>query len=430
MTNNDADIPAEIQRNKDNKAPFHDKPDAPKSGRLLPHKFADIFPLIESYELKELTADIKEHGLIEPITLYEGFILDGRNRYKAAFNAGLWPDSSNPPLKDHKFFDTFSGSDDEALSFVMSKNLKRRHLNESQLSMVGGRFEALKQGARTDLVSQDTKSGKSKAGAAETVGVSTPSIARARKVLKKGSKKLQAAVDKGDIPVKTAADIADLSPEEQADILKETETKENPTDKARTAKNAVKKNKRAKQEKALGAKVRALPTTKFGVILADPPWRYENIPMGDLTKSPESHYPTQSLKDILKLKVPSISAPNSVLFLWAVAPMLPEALQVMSKWGFTYKAHLIWHKVGKLGLGYWFRNEHELLLVGIKGKIPAPAPGTQIKSILQAKPGRHSEKPEEVLKLIEKLFPSLPKIELHRRGEPRKGWEAWGNESK
>jgi N6-adenosine-specific RNA methylase IME4 len=81
----------------------------------------------------------------------------------------------------------------------------------------------------------------------------------------------------------------------------------------------------------------------------------------------------------------------------------------------------------KIGTGYWFRNQHELLLVGTRGAVPAPAPGTQARSVIVAPRGKHSAKPVEVREMIERLYPTLPKIELFAR-ERVPGWDAWGNE--
>jgi N6-adenosine-specific RNA methylase IME4 len=105
--------------------------------------------------------------------------------------------------------------------------------------------------------------------------------------------------------------------------------------------------------------------------------------------------------------------------------MLPQALEVMAAWGFQYKTNIAWVK-DCIGTGYWFREKHEHLLVGTKGNIPAPAPGTQDESVLIAPRGRrHSEKPKFVYELIEDYFPNLPKIELNAR-QCREGWDSWG----
>ena len=122
-----------------------------------------------------------------------------------------------------------------------------------------------------------------------------------------------------------------------------------------------------------------------------------------------------------------IAADDCVLFLWATMPMLFEAGEVMTKWGFDYRTGFCWRK-DRQGTGYWFRNEHEFCLVGTRGNIPAPAPGTQWGSVVEAPVTTHSAKPEVVYELIESYFPCLARIELYAR-RPRAGWDAWGLEA-
>lgn len=189
-----------------------------------------------------------------------------------------------------------------------------------------------------------------------------------------------------------------------------------------------KKQRRAARERVLGEMQCALPDQRFGVIVADPEWRFEPYSRETgMDRSADNHYPTSDVQVISMRSVEQIAAKDCVLFLWATVPMLPQALQVMQAWGFAYKSHFAWVK-DKIGTGYWNRNNHELLLIGTKGDIPAPAMGEQEPSALEFPVGKHSEKPEEFLRIIEDYFPTLPKIELNRRGEPRPGWSAWGNE--
>jgi N6-adenosine-specific RNA methylase IME4 len=173
------------------------------------------------------------------------------------------------------------------------------------------------------------------------------------------------------------------------------------------------------------------PERRYGVIYADPPWRFE--PYSRLTgmdRAADNHYPTSTLAEIKSLDVKSIVAADCVLFLWATAPMLPHAIEVMEVWGFTYKTCAVWSK-DRIGTGYWFRNKHEILLVGTRGHVPAPAMGTQWPSLILAPVGRHSEKPEAFCEMIESYFPTLPKIELHARGVvSRPGWDVWGLEAR
>jgi N6-adenosine-specific RNA methylase IME4 len=171
--------------------------------------------------------------------------------------------------------------------------------------------------------------------------------------------------------------------------------------------------------KALGAKV-------YNVIYADPPWRFKvyDVDSGS-DRNANNHYPTMLTEDIAAIKVPA--AEDAVLFLWATSAMLTDALLVMQAWGFTYKASCVWNK-DKIGLGYWFRTKHEFLLVGVRGKIPAPSPGTQPPSIIDAPRGAHSAKPDIFHKLIVEMFPHLPRLEMFARG-PAEGFDVWGNEA-
>jgi N6-adenosine-specific RNA methylase IME4 len=197
----------------------------------------------------------------------------------------------------------------------------------------------------------------------------------------------------------------------------------------REAATAEKKERRASRERILGLHQQALPDQKFGVIVADPEWRFE--PWSRTTgmdRAADNHYPTSCIEDIALRDVESIAADDCVLFLWATVPMMPQAVMVMGAWGFDYRSQFVWVK-DKIGTGYWNRNQHELLLIGVRGKPPAPAPGTRESTVINAPVGAHSAKPEIVLEYIEGWYPTLPKIELNRRGPARVGWSAWGNET-
>jgi N6-adenosine-specific RNA methylase IME4 len=191
----------------------------------------------------------------------------------------------------------------------------------------------------------------------------------------------------------------------------------------------IKQIGRATREAAMAEATRAasaaLGAKLYGVILADPPWRFEPYSqVSGMDRSADNHYSTLTLDDIKALPVPA--ADNCVLFMWATVPMLPQALDVMQAWGFAYKSHCVWVKDG-VGTGYWFRNQHEMLLVGTRGSVPAPAPGEQYASVIEAPRGRHSAKPPAFAEMIEELFPHTPAIELFARA-PCLGWDTWGNE--
>jgi N6-adenosine-specific RNA methylase IME4 len=163
----------------------------------------------------------------------------------------------------------------------------------------------------------------------------------------------------------------------------------------------------------------------YGVIYADPPWRFEPWSRETgMDRAADNHYPTMPTSDIRAIKVPA--AKNCVLFLCATMPMLKDALAVIEAWGFRYKSGCVWVK-DRAATGYWFRFRHELLLVATRGNVPAPAPGEQWDSVIEAAVGRHSEKPAAIAEMIEHYFPTTPKLEMFARA-PRDGWDAWGNE--
>lgn len=194
----------------------------------------------------------------------------------------------------------------------------------------------------------------------------------------------------------------------------------------------AKQQRRTYRERALAertlAAAQALGVTGklYGVIYADPPWRFEpRSRETGMDRAADNHYPTMTLDAIKALPVPA--ADDSVLFLWATAPMLPQALEVMVAWGFAYKSSAVWLKT-RPGTGYWFRNRHEILLVGTRGDIPAPAPGEQPESVIEKAQGGHSAKPAVFADMIERLYPTMPKLELFAR-QARPGWDAHGNEA-
>lgn len=158
------------------------------------------------------------------------------------------------------------------------------------------------------------------------------------------------------------------------------------------------------------------------LILADPPWKYDFSETD--SRKIENQYPTATVEE-MKAHLPE-TAPNCVLLLWATAPKLLEAIELLHLWGFEYKTNAIWDKV-KIGMGYWFRGQHELLLVGVKGKVSPPAEEFRVGSIFTEAREGHSIKPECVYDWIDRSFPHLVKLEMYAR-KARPGWSAWGNE--
>lgn len=183
-------------------------------------------------------------------------------------------------------------------------------------------------------------------------------------------------------------------------------------------------SKRIEFEDRLAELLEEPPPELPNLVLADPPWKYDFAETDN--RQIENQYPTATVQEIIEME-PDTEG-DCVLFLWATVAKLKEALEVMEGWGFQYKTHAVWDK-GKIGMGYWFRGQHELLLVGTKGQFSPPETDNRVSSVFQeTRSAKHSKKPSAVYQWIESAFPQTKKMEMFCR-EPRKGWMAWGNES-
>lgn len=173
-------------------------------GKVRFHAYSEIFPLIEGADFDALVLNIEAHGLREKIVLYKGKILDGRNRFLACEKARV-----KPAYRD------FIGNDEDALEFVISANIHRRHLTESQRAMAAARIANLPLGSN-----QHSAEGVPIGTGSKMLNASVRSTMRARKVIEKGSKDLQRAVDHGDLPVSRAAAVVHLPKSEQLNAAK------------------------------------------------------------------------------------------------------------------------------------------------------------------------------------------------------------------
>lgn len=416
------------------------------------HPLSELFPLMQGREFDELVADIKTNGQREPIwlvpqsapqpgehkcyaydetkcdleisdgvwrcrycdhnpALLEYVILDGRNRWRACESLGIEP-----------FVERYDG--DNPLAFVVSLNLRRRHLSETQRALVAAKIADLPHGVRAD---QSGKlAGVTQPAAAEMLNVSERSVRSARRVVDDGSLELVNAVETDRISVSVAADIAELSKAEQTEIVAKGEKEILQAAKQIRAKKAdTRREERIAIVAAMAAPSPSVPTQRYPVIYADPPWRYE---FSTEDRAIENQYPTMPVEDICAMNVAAMATDDAILFLWATSPKLPEAMSVITAWGFTYRTSAVWVKP-QLGMGYYFRQQHELLLVATRGNMPAPAPADRPRSVVTSDRAAHSEKPAEFAEAIERMYPTLPKIELFCRTGTRAGWETWGNQN-
>lgn len=160
---------------------------------------------------------------------------------------------------------------------------------------------------------------------------------------------------------------------------------------------------------------------KFGTIYADPPWRYQNQ---GTRASTDNHYAgDMSVEEICAMPIADLTAEKAHLHLWTTNAFLFECKAIMDAWGFEFKSTYVWVKPS-FGIGNYWRNSHELMLLGVKGGQTAISKSE--KSWIECKRGAHSAKPEATRHSIERLSPG-PYLELFGRS-PRNGWTVFGNQ--
>jgi len=361
-------------------------------------EFRSLMPRLTREEYESLEKSLCAEGCRDSLVVWKGknIVVDGINRYEICRKYGI-------PFKvvEKKF-----GSTDEAKLWIIQTQLGRRNLTYYAKGTLGLELASLKasEAKQRQREHGGTAPGKSRALSSNLTEV-LPLDTR-----------------------KEAAKIAGVS-EGTLHMVKVINEKATEQEKAQLSNP----NSRVTIHKVYGrirrdelkTETPAFPAGKFAFIYADPPWTFEFVESENRTV--QNHYATMSLEELMLLPVPTIAQNDCVLMMWAPACKVDEAMQLMKAWGFTYRTCAVWVK-DKVGLGHWFRTQHEMLLLAIKGNPPTPPPEKRFSSVINApRPQQHSEKPDKVYKLIEQMYPRFEKIELFAR-QARKGWIGWGNQ--
>lgn len=376
------------------------------------HEYAGIFPLLEGREFTELCNDIKANGQREPIWVYEGKILDGRNRFRACNAVGVTPRTA-----------AYTG--DDPLAFVLSLNLHRRHLSESQRGMVAAKVANLENGQRATFANLQSTAPVTQAQAAEMLNVSPRTVAAAVKVRDEAAPELVHAVESGKVSVSAAADVATLPKAEQAVIV------------ARGEKEILEAAKQIRIEKAevrrvendkLKAESRAipLPTGKYRTIVIDPPWEMKKIARDLAPDQVDFDYPTMNIQQIAEFPVAEMAHDEAIVFCWTTQKYLPDTFAILDAWGFKYLATMVWHKAGGFQPFGLPQYNCEFVLIGRKDGCEFD--DTKAFMLCNEWPRReHSRKPDEFYDLVRRVAPG-PRIDVFSR-ESRGGFDQFGNQT-
>lgn len=360
-----------------------------------------LLPDLSENEYKRLRADIAERGVIVPIELDEdGTVLDGHHRRRIAEELGVpCPSVTRRGLAEH-----------EKRLHAVALNLARRQLNDAQRVILGrliapdvAEANRLRMEHRTgdgaNTYGQVALGVETRQEVATTVGLgSGRTYDRQSKIVEQAKEKqpeLYERMERGEIGTKDAArELRTIVKAERVAAIAERPAAPLPQDE------------------------------RFPVLYVDPPWRYEGVETPDARKI-ENQYPTMNAEDLAALAVPADE--DCVLFLWVTSPKLSEGLHLLEAWGFEYRTCMVWVK-DRIGMGYYARQQHELLLIGKRGSLPVPDPSDRPSSVITAPRGEHSSKPARVYELIERMYPDYRRCELFARTE-RPGWSAWGNQA-
>lgn len=358
------------------------------------HPAANIFPMLRGEEYEALKADIAANGQREPIWLHpDGRILDGRNRYVACCDLGIQPKTRR-----------WDGQGGE-VAFVVSLNLARRHLTASQRAALAvDVLPMLEEEARERQAHGQTAPGK-------TVPEIIPEAS-------KGEARDHAAemFNTNGRYVQDAKSIATAAPE----LFEAVKTGEMTIPQAK--REIVSQQRRESPP---------LPSDKYRIIYADPPWSYGNSGIiGDTDNygHVHRHYPSMTIDELcaMGVDIAEMAERNAVLFMWVTSPLLEDAFAVVRAWGFKYKTSFVWDKV-KHNFGHYNSVRHELLLVCTRGSCTPDNPELIDSVQTIERSDKHSEKPSAFRDIIDRLYPHGRRIELFARTSIA-NWEVWGNE--
>lgn len=388
----------------------------------IKEEFKKLIPPLTSEEFKQLETNCIDEGIRDAIVTWNGFIIDGHNRYKIATDWKL----------SFKTIEKAFDSEEAVKEWMIINQFGRRNLSNYDRAKLGLELE--------DIFSKKAKANK--VLAAEKMNT----------FCQKSDKTLdlfeEQPIEKKPIEIKTidtkkeVAKIANLSHDTIAKV-KVIEQKAAPEIKEKLSTGEIsinqayqdikKEEKKEQRVNEIKQQIEAiesgeLPELKgvFDIISFDPPWPYEGESKEITTYDPNGRrvanpYPEMSIEEIKKIEVPS--SDNSIVFLWTTHKFLNDAFDILKTWGFQYKATLVWDKE-KMGMGAWLRMQCEFCLIGIKGK--PYWDNTKYRDIIRESRREHSRKPDSFFEMVENITLGR-KLEYFSR-EKRNGWEVFGND--
>lgn len=375
--------------------------------QLQRHKF-NIFPEASKEDFERLVSDMRKSGYDEslPITIYQGDILDGWNRYRVCVELGIQAATT-----------AFDGTDADALDYTLRTN-KRRNLTSSQWAAVAVEADELISGIRA----------------------MQPAGGRPRKEEEKPTQQIVEVPRAERETAHKAAELFNTNRTYINDAAKLKEERPDAFEKIKTGeatitqiKREIKEEQREARREENRAKVAEVVApapaaiaesgAKFATIVIDPPWDWGDEGDQDQLGRARPDYSTMSLSDLLALPVGELADDDCHIYLWITNRSLPKGFQLLERWGFRYITALTWVKPS-FGMGNYFRGQTEHVLFGVKGSQMLKR--RDVGTVFHAArgPNGHSSKPVEFYELVESCSPG-PYLEMFSRVS-RPDWTTWG----
>jgi len=369
-------------------------------------EFKNLIPALSVEEYAQLEANILEEGIREPIITWNGYIIDGHNRFSIAQRFDL----------EYKTTSKHFASEESVKEWMILNQFGRRNLSNYQRSVLALELEEVfskkakenQQGGQGGVLlkqkSAEANPIETRKELSKVASVSHDTISKVKKIQQKAPQEVKAKLATGEVSINAA----------YKEIKKE-EKKEQRDKKIQEVKQKIETENLTTLDK------------KYHVIAIDPPWAY-NEKGGFSSDDYDAQnnrgavdYPTMTVEQIKKIEIPS--AEDSVLFLWTTHAFLRDSFDIMKEWGFEYKATIVWDKV-KMGMGRNVRMQVEFCLLGIKGK--PIIQGSSERDIITEPRREHSRKPEAFYEMVERMCIGN-KLDYFSR-QTRKNWEHYGAE--
>ena len=372
-------------------------------------EFKDLIPPLTKEEFKQLENNCMSEGIREKILTWNGFIIDGHNRYEIATRWDLDFETES------KHFD----NEEAVKEWMILNQLGRRNLALYQRTVLalelvklfkdkakenlskGGSNFSPKEGFANSQKVTDTVNSIKEISTISKVGQNT--LSRVKVIQEKAPEEVKAKLRTGEVSINAA--------------YKEIKKEEKKAERIDVIKKQIEDIEQGELPEVKGL---------FDVVSVDPPWNYEGetkkiTSFDAVGRRVANPYPEMSTNEIKKIKLPLMD--DAVVLLWTTHKFLPDAFDILKEWGLDYKATLVWNKE-KIGMGAWFRMQCEFCLVGVKGK--PYWENTKYRDIIEEPRRQHSRKPDIFFDVIDKITLGR-KLDYFSR-EKRNGWEVFGND--